>query len=238
MGNGKGTVEIMVKGMEFFNGKRIFITGHTGFKGTWLCKMLELAGAEVIGYSLPSSTTEGERFFALSGVSSHMDSIIGDIRDFACMKKVFDRVRPEIVIHLAAQPLVLEGYKNPVETYSTNIMGTVHILECVRQETGVKSFLNVTTDKVYKNNEWVWGYREEEPLDGFDPYSNSKSCSELVTHSYKNSFFSEGETAVSTARVSFLTAFAPPIKRRGSKSGILIQPGLISMFWSLYMLIS
>lgn len=200
MGNGKGTVEIMVKGMEFFNGKRIFITGHTGFKGTWLCKMLELAGAEVIGYSLPSSTTEGESFFALSGVSSHMDSIIGDIRDFACMKKVFDRVRPEIVIHLAAQPLVLEGYKNPVETYSTNVMGTVHILECVRQETGVKSFLNVTTDKVYKNNEWVWGYREEEPLDGFDPYSNSKSCSELVTHSYKNSFFSEGETAVSTAR--------------------------------------
>lgn len=186
-------MEIMVKGLEFFNGKRIFITGHTGFKGIWLCKILEMAGAEVTGYSLPSPTIEGEKFFISSGVSSHINSVMGDIRDFTFMEKIFEQAQPEIIIHLAAQPLVLESYKDPVGTYSTNVMGTVHILECLRRGTSAKSFLNVTTDKVYKNNEWVWGYREEEPLDGFDPYSNSKSCSELVTHSYKNSFFSDGK---------------------------------------------
>lgn len=193
-------MEIMVKGLEFFKAKRIFITGHTGFKGTWLCKILEMAGAEVTGYSLPSPTIEGEKFFISSGVSSHINSVMGDICDFTFMKKIFEQAQPEIIIHLAAQPLVLESYKDPVGTYSTNVMGTVHILECLRRGMSAKSFLNVTTDKVYKNNEWVWGYREEEPLDGFDPYSNSKSCSELVTHSYKNSFFSDGKIAISTAR--------------------------------------
>ena len=118
-----------------------------------------------------------------------MDSVIGDVRDFELLKEVFERVQPQIVIHLAAQPIVRESYKNPRETYETNVMGTVNILECARQFSCVRSFLNVTTDKVYENKEWEWGYREEDVLDGFDPYSNSKSCSELVTHSYIRSFF-------------------------------------------------
>ena len=193
-------MENMVMNFKFFKGKQVFVTGHTGFKGTWLCKMLELSGAEVTGYSLPSPTEDGARVFKLSGVENGMNSIIGDIRDFDKMKTAFEASKPEVVLHLAAQPIVLESYKDPVGTYSTNVMGTVNILECVRNSTSVKSFLNVTTDKVYENKEWPWGYRENEPLDGFDPYSNSKSCSELVTHSYKNSFFDDGRVAISTAR--------------------------------------
>ena len=129
-----------------------------------------------------------------------MTSVIGDIRDFGALKAAFDAAEPEIVFHLAAQPIVLTSYEKPAYTYETNVMGTVNILECIRLSRSVRSFLNVTTDKVYHNNEWCWGYRENEPLDGFDPYSNSKSCSELVTHSYKSSFFSDGRVAVSTAR--------------------------------------
>ncbi len=185
---------------DFYKNKRIFITGHTGFKGIWLCKLLEKFGAEVTGYSLPSPTKEGAKVFNASGLGQSINSVIGDVRDYAALKKAFDDVKPEIVIHLAAQPIVRESYRDPVGTYATNVLGTVHILECVRQSDSVHSFLNVTTDKVYKNNEWVWGYRESEPLDGFDPYSNSKSCSELVTHSYKRSFFSDGRVSISTAR--------------------------------------
>ncbi len=184
----------------FFKNKRIFVTGHTGFKGTWLCKILQMAGADVTGYALPSPTAEGEKIFQLSGVEAGMKSIIGDICDVETLKKAFEQAKPEIVLHLAAQPIVLESYKDPVKTYQTNVMGTVHILECVRNSSCVKSFLNITTDKVYENKEWAWGYRENEPLDGYDPYSNSKSCSELVTHSYKNSFFADGKVAISTAR--------------------------------------
>ena len=136
----------------------------------------------------------------MSGVETQMNSVIGDIRDLKKLDEVFAATQPEIVMHLAAQPIVRDSYKDPVYTYETNVMGTVNILECVRKYTSVKSFLNVTTDKVYKNNEWEWGYRENEPLDGFDPYSNSKSCSELVTHSYKNSFFTDERVAISTAR--------------------------------------
>ena len=136
----------------------------------------------------------------LTNIESDVKSVIGDIRDFDSLKKAFDEAQPEIVLHLAAQPIVRDSYKMPAYTYETNVMGTVNILECVRQSSCVKSFLNVTTDKVYENREWQWGYRENEPLDGFDPYSNSKSCSELVTHSYKNSFFADGRTAISTAR--------------------------------------
>ncbi len=183
---------------DFYKGKSVFVTGHTGFKGSWLCKILSLAGAEVTGYSLEPPTDPS--LFELSGIKSEINSIIGDIRDFDKLKSAFDEAKPEIVLHLAAQPLVRESYMYPRYTYETNVMGTVNILECVRQSGCVKSFLNVTTDKVYKNNEWEWGYREDEPLDGYDPYSNSKSCSELVTHSYKNSFFSDNSTAVSTAR--------------------------------------
>lgn len=182
-----------------YHGRRVLVTGHTGFKGTWLCRILAGAGAEVTGYSLPSPTDPA--LFAMAGLENRMRSVIGDVRDFAAMKAVFDKARPDIVLHLAAQPIVRESYKNPRATYETNVMGTVNLLECVRLCPGVRSVLNVTTDKVYQNNEWCWGYRESEPLDGFDPYSNSKSCSELVTHSYKSSFFSgEGAPAISTAR--------------------------------------
>ena len=184
--------------LDFYRGKRVFVTGHTGFKGSWLCKILAMAGAVVTGYSLPAPTEPS--LFDISGVAKDMTSVIGDVRDFAALKAAFDTAQPEIVLHLAAQPIVRESYKNPAYTYEANVMGTVNILECVRQCTCVRSFLNVTTDKVYHNNEWVWGYREDEPLDGFDPYSNSKSCSELVTHSYVNSFFVNSGVAVSTAR--------------------------------------
>lgn len=184
--------------LEFYKGKKVFVTGHTGFKGSWLCRMLINAGAQVTGYSLPAPTQPN--LFEIADLENKMTSIIGDVRDFSALKAAFDAAQPEIVLHLAAQPIVRDSYKDPHYTYETNVMGTVNILECVRLSNCVKSFLNVTTDKVYQNNEWEWGYRENEPLDGFDPYSNSKSCSELVTHSYKNSFFSDGVVAIATAR--------------------------------------
>ncbi len=174
------------------------VTGHTGFKGAWLCKLLSMAGAEVTGYSLLPPTEPS--LFQLANIEQEVNSVIGDIRDLATLQQVFEKQQPEIVLHLAAQPIVRDSYKEPVYTYETNVMGTVNILECVRKSSCVKSFLNVTTDKVYLNKEWHWGYRENEELDGFDPYSNSKSCSELVTHSYKNSFFADGRVAISTAR--------------------------------------
>ena len=170
--------------LNWFKDKKVLVTGHTGFKGSWLCKILIDAGADVTGYSLAPATTPA--LFYIANIENNMNSIIGDIRDLAHLTEVFDHVQPEIVLHLAAQPIVRDSYKDPVYTYETNVMGTVNICECVRLHPCVKSFLNVTTDKVYKNNEWEWGYRENEPLDGFDPYSNSKSCSELVTHSYIN----------------------------------------------------
>ena len=184
--------------MSFFRDKKILITGHTGFKGAWLSRILIDAGAKVTGYALEPPTSPS--IFQICHLENQMDSVIGDIRDFELLKETFERVQPEIVIHLAAQPIVRESYKNPRETYETNVMGTVNLLECARQFQCVRSFLNVTTDKVYENKEWEWGYREEDVLDGFDPYSNSKSCSELVTHSYIRSFFADSDTAVSTAR--------------------------------------
>ncbi len=183
--------------ISFYKGKKVFVTGHTGFKGSWLCRMLINAGAIVTGYSLEPPTEPN--LFSIADIEDKMTSIIGDIRDLDALSKAFDEAQPEIVLHLAAQPIVRDSYKDPRYTYETNVMGTVNILECVRHSASVKSVLNVTTDKVYHNNEWCWGYREDEPLDGFDPYSNSKSCSELVTHSYINSFF-DGKIAVSTAR--------------------------------------
>lgn len=184
--------------LSFYKGKNILVTGHTGFKGTWLCKMLVNEGAIVTGYSLEAPTEQN--LFGISSLGNKMKSVIADIRNFDRLKAIFEEIQPEIVLHLAAQPIVRESYKDPRYTYETNVLGTVNLMECVRLTPRVKSVLNVTTDKVYKNNEWCWGYREDEPLDGFDPYSNSKSCSELVTHSYINSFFAEREIAVSTAR--------------------------------------
>jgi len=191
-------VEQIMTVSEFYKGKKVLVTGHTGFKGSWLCRILVNMGAIVTGYSLVPPTNPN--LFELAGVEDKIHSVIGDIRDLDKLKAVFAQAQPEVVLHLAAQPIVRDSYKDPVYTYETNVMGTVNICECVRLNPCVKSFLNVTTDKVYKNNEWEWGYRENEPLDGHDPYSNSKSCSELVTHSYINSFFNEMDLGVSTAR--------------------------------------
>lgn len=184
--------------LNFYRGKKVFVTGHTGFKGAWLCYILVKAGAKVTGYSLAPPTNPN--LFSLCGIEGNMVSVIGDIRDFETLKAVYQQASPEIVFHLAAQPIVRESYVNPRETFDTNVMGTVNLLECVRLTREAKSVVNVTTDKVYLNNEWAWGYRENDPLDGFDPYSNSKSCSELATHSYINSFFKEAGVPVSTAR--------------------------------------
>lgn len=194
----EGMGRLMLFDLSFYKGKRVFVTGHTGFKGSWLCKILSGAGAYVTGYSLKPPTNPS--LFEVAEIEKDVNSIIGDVVDFESLLKAFDNAKPEIVLHLAAQPIVRDSYKDPVFTYQTNVMGTVNILECIRKSDCVKSFLNVTTDKVYLNREWEWGYREDEMLDGYDPYSNSKSCSELVTHSYKRSFFEDGRVAISTAR--------------------------------------
>lgn len=170
-----------------YKGRRVLITGHTGFKGSWLCLLLDKLGADVYGYALEPPTNPS--LFNEARIGELMTSHIGDIRDYDRLFKVIQEVQPEIVIHMAAQPLVRESYKFPIETYSTNVMGTVHLLEACRHTSSVKAIVNVTTDKCYENREWHWGYRENEPMGGYDPYSNSKGCSELVTSSYRNSYF-------------------------------------------------
>ena len=185
--------------MDFWEGKKVLVTGHTGFKGTWLCRILVNAGAVVTGYALDPPTEPA--LFRLAGLEDRMTSVIGDIRDLNHLQEIFSAAQPEIVFHLAAQPIVRESYKDPRGTYELNVMGTVNLLECVRRTPSVRSVLNVTTDKVYLNNEEGRAFREDDPLDGFDPYSNSKSCSELVTHSYIRSFLDGPDApAVSTAR--------------------------------------
>ena len=186
------------KELEFYRGKRVLVTGHTGFKGSYMCKLLIMLGADVTGYSLEPPTEPA--LFDILKLSESMNSIIGDIRDISRLQSVFTETEPEIVIHMAAQPIVRESYTNPVYTYDVNVMGTVNVLECVRNTPSVRSVINVTTDKVYLNREWEWGYREDEELKGYDPYSNSKSCSELVTYSFINSFFQDRDIAVSTCR--------------------------------------
>ncbi len=173
---------------DFFVGKKVFITGHTGFKGSWLCLWLHHLGAEVHGYALQPPTSPS--LFELAQVAGLLHSHkIADIRDGACLAATMVQVQPEIIIHMAAQPLVRDSYRMPVETYAVNVMGTVHLLEAVRNCPGVKAVVNVTTDKCYENREWHWGYRENEPMGGYDPYSSSKGCSELVTAAYRNSYF-------------------------------------------------
>lgn len=188
----------MMSDLSFYRNKKILITGHTGFKGSWLTKILLDAGADVAGYSLMPPTTPN--LFDLSGIEKEMRSEIGDIRDLAHLKRVFCEVKPEIVLHLAAQPIVLTSYEEPHYTYETNVMGTVNLLECVKETDSVRSVLNVTTDKVYLNQDTDVAFTEDMPLDGYDPYSNSKSCSELVTHSFKQCFFDPKGLPVSTAR--------------------------------------
>lgn len=192
-------LERLVMDLSFYRNKVVLVTGHTGFKGSWLCKILLMNGAKVVGYSLEPPTNPN--LFGYLKLDSQMNSIIGDIRDLQKLNETFDKYQPEMVFHLAAQPIVRESYKQPVYTYDVNVMGTVNICECVRTHKCVKSFLNVTTDKVYENDDIPdHPFSEDEKLDGFDPYSNSKSCSEIITHSYFKSFLKEQNVAVSTAR--------------------------------------
>lgn len=184
--------------LEFYKGKKVLITGHTGFKGTWLSKILINIGAEVIGYALSPNTNPN--LFDLSEVEKNMISIVGDVRDYEKLSSVFSEYKPEIVFHLAAQPLVLESYKDPRYTYETNIMGTINILECIRNSNSVKTLVNITTDKVYQNLEKGRPFKETDVLNGYDPYSNSKSCSELVTECYYKSFLKEKNITVVTMR--------------------------------------
>jgi len=189
---------------EFWRGKRVLLTGHTGFKGSWLSLWLQSMDAQVVGYALAPPTEPS--LFEVAGVGAGMTSVIGDIRDLEHLRAVFAEHKPEIVIHMAAQPLVRYSYAEPVETYSTNVMGTVNLLEAVRGTPGVKAVVNVTTDKCYENREWAWGYRENEAMGGYDPYSSSKGCAELVTAAYRNSFFNSAtfnvkhSTAIASAR--------------------------------------
>jgi CDP-glucose 4,6-dehydratase len=188
---------------SFWVGKGVLLTGHTGFKGSWLSLWLQSMGAHVVGYALPPPTNPS--LFVVANVAKGIRSVEGDIRDLAALSKVFEEHKPEIVIHMAAQPLVRYSYANPIETYSINVMGTAHLLEAARMAGGVRAIVNVTSDKCYENREWEWGYRENEPMGGYDPYSNSKGCAELVTAAYRSSYFnpekySEHRTAIATAR--------------------------------------
>ncbi len=191
----EGSVEEMV--MDFWTGKRVFVTGHTGFKGSWLCLWLQSLGAEVSGYALAPPTNPN--LFGVAQVAQGMVSLLGDIRNLEQLQQAMTEFQPEIVIHMAAQSLVRLSYQNPVETYATNVMGTVNVLEAVRKTDAVKAVVMVTSDKCYENREWIWGYRENEPMGGYDPYSNSKGCAELVTSAYRQSFFGNN-VAVASAR--------------------------------------
>lgn len=186
-------MEDMVIDRSFWAGKRVLMTGHTGFKGSWLSLWLQEMGADVVGYALAPPTNPS--LFAVARVGEGMHSIIADIRDLPTLSAAIAEHHPEIVFHLAAQPLVRRSYEQPVETYATNVMGTVHVLEAIRQTAGVRAVVNITTDKCYENREWIWGYRENEPMGGYDPYSNSKGCAELVTAAYRSSFFNPAEHA-------------------------------------------
>lgn len=177
----------------FWKNKKVFVTGHTGFKGSWLCLWLHSLGVEVTGYALNPPTDPS--LYELCMIDELVTSVIADIRDGEALSKAMVTAEPEVVIHMAAQPIVRESYKNPVETYATNVMGTINLFEAVRKCRSVRAVVNVTTDKCYENKEWVWGYRENEPMGGYDPYSNSKACSELVTSSYRNSFFNPKDYA-------------------------------------------
>lgn len=199
MGKRQGSVEGVEVTPDFWRGKRVFLTGHTGFKGGWLSLWLQAMGAEVHGYALTPPTETN--LFTVAEVGKGMaSSKIADIRDADKLREAMQTARPEIVFHLAAQPLVRYSYAQPVETYAVNVMGTVHLLEAIRATPGVKAVVNVTTDKCYENREWVWGYRENEAMGGFDPYSSSKGCAELVTSAYRQSFLEPAGIALASAR--------------------------------------
>ena len=198
MAKGSGTLESLEMNEKFWTGKRVFLTGHTGFKGSWLSLMLHNLGARVTGYSLAPSTKPS--LFEVANVANCITSIVADICDLPTLQSAMRSAKPDIVIHMAAQPLVRKSYAEPVETYGTNVMGTVNVLEAVRHTSNVKAVLVVTTDKCYVNREWVWGYREDDALGGFDPYSSSKACSEIVSSAYRSSYFTDMKVRLATAR--------------------------------------
>lgn len=183
---------------DFWKGKRVLLTGHTGFKGGWLTLWLQNAGADLYGLALEPSTEPN--IFTIARVGEGMHTTFGDIRDFGSVYHVVEYCKPEIIIHLAAQPLVRYSYQHPIETYATNVMGTVHILEAARQVGSTRVIINVTSDKCYENNEWVWGYRENDPMGGYDPYSSSKGCAELVTSTYQRSFLAKAGVGIASVR--------------------------------------
>ena len=210
----------------FYAGRRVLVTGSTGFKGSWLCRMLRHLGADVYGYALVGPTQPS--MWEIAGLAAAVDQTTADIRDMDALSAVFERVRPQAVLHLAAQPLVIDSYERPRYTYETNVMGTVNVLECARLAPSVTSLLNVTTDKVYENRERAgYGYQEDDKLDGFDPYSNSKSCSELVTHSYVKSFFAPDARGEAAGRCQVSTARAGNVIGGGDFSANRIVPDCV-----------
>ena len=221
-----GAVEGVVVNPAFWRGRRVFLTGHTGFKGGWLSLWLQQLGAQVTGYALPAPTNPS--LFEQARVAEGMNSVIGDIRDGGQLATAMRDAAPEIVIHMAAQPLVRRSYVDPVETYSTNVMGTVNLLEAVRQCPSVRAVVNVTTDKCYENKEWVWAYRENEPMGGYDPYSNSKGCAELVSSAYRNSFFNPEK--YTEHRVALATARAGNVIGGGDWAADRLIPDILAAF--------
>jgi CDP-glucose 4,6-dehydratase len=219
-------LEGLVVNPAFWQGKRVFLTGHTGFKGGWLSLWLQKLGAQLTGFALPAPTSPS--LFEQASVAQGMTSVIGDIRDMAALSAAMRDAEPEIVIHMAAQPLVRRSYIDPIETYSTNVMGTVHLLEALRQMGSVRAVVNVTTDKCYENREWVWPYRENEPMGGYDPYSNSKGCSELVTSAYRNSFFNPGK--YTEHRLGLASARAGNVIGGGDWAADRLIPDILASF--------
>ena len=221
-----GSVEGVVVNPAFWAGKRVLLTGHTGFKGSWLALWLQAMGAQVTGYALTPPTTPS--LFDAANVGQGMSSVLGDIRDLSAVQRAFAEHQPEIVIHMAAQSLVRHSYQDPVTTYATNVMGTVHVLQAIRTTGGVKAVVNVTTDKCYENHEWVWGYRENDALGGYDPYSNSKACAELVSASYRSSYFSVDTHA--QHGVSLATARAGNVIGGGDWATDRLIPDILAAF--------
>lgn len=226
MGRQPGTVEGVELNPEFWRGRRVFLTGHTGFKGSWLSLWLQSAGAQVTGYALKPPTDPS--LFQVARVAEGMTSIEGDIRDLRVFGDAMRKAEPEVVIHMAAQPLVRYSYRNPVETYETNVMGTVNMLEAVRNTPSVRAVVNITTDKCYENREWLWGYREIDPMGGYDPYSSSKGCAELVSAAYRSSFFNNADYA--KHRVAIATVRAGNVIGGGDWASDRLVPDILSAF--------
>lgn len=219
-------MEGVVVNPMFWKGKRVLLTGHTGFKGSWLALWLQSMGSQVVGYALAPPTKPS--LFEVAEVGHGMTSIIGDIRDMTNLQTIFVKYEPEIVIHMAAQPLVRYSYQNPIDTYSSNVMGTVHLLEAVRKTPSVKAVVNITTDKCYENREWVWGYRENEAMGGYDPYSSSKGCAELVSAAFRSSFFNSEN--YSTHGVALATARAGNVIGGGDWAQDRLIPDILNAF--------